>query len=275
MSRIAIVTGANQGLGFALVEGLARRLEPADTVYLTGRDAGRISDAAKRIAGTRAQVRERVLDVRDRAAIGRFAEELGGADILFSNATGRMSPDRSWAEQIDAQVEISNLSTTSILRAFHPLLRPRGRLIIVASSLGVLSKLSPHLRGRFDAPDLTLDGLDAIVLAWRDAVRDGRAADEGWPDWINIPSKVAQVAAVRVLARERREHGAPAGSLVAAVCPGLIDTEASRTWFADMSRAQTPAQAAEALLRLALEDPVDPRYEGELVRSGDVVPWRG
>lgn len=28
MSKIAVVTGANQGLGFALVEGLASQLEP-------------------------------------------------------------------------------------------------------------------------------------------------------------------------------------------------------------------------------------------------------
>ena len=26
------------------------------------------------------------------------------------------------------------------------------------------------------------------------AVLDGRAASEGWPDWISIPSKVGQVA---------------------------------------------------------------------------------
>lgn len=41
MSKIAVVTGASQGLGFALVEGLAQRLDPSDVVYLTGRDVVR------------------------------------------------------------------------------------------------------------------------------------------------------------------------------------------------------------------------------------------
>ena len=43
--KVAVVTGAAQGLGLALVEGLAARLTPADTVYLTGRDLDRRSDA--------------------------------------------------------------------------------------------------------------------------------------------------------------------------------------------------------------------------------------
>src|SRR5256885_15767473 len=37
-SRIALVTGATQGLGRALVAGLAARLRPDDHVLLTGRN---------------------------------------------------------------------------------------------------------------------------------------------------------------------------------------------------------------------------------------------
>jgi carbonyl reductase 1 len=81
------------------------------------------------------------------------------------------------------------------------------------------------------------------------------------------------VAAVRVLARERRNADARDGMLVAAVCPGLVDTEASRPWFEDMSEAQTPAHAAAALIDLAL-DPVEPRLYGELVQFGKVIRWR-
>jgi carbonyl reductase 1 len=112
------------------------------------------------------------------------------------------------------------------------------------------------------------------MLAWRDAVVDGRAADEGWPEWINIPSKVGQVAAMRVLARRRRTADRTDGTLVAAICPGLVATEASRPWFADMSAAQTPAEAAVAPLRIALDRAADPRLYGELVQFGNVIPWR-
>jgi carbonyl reductase 1 len=78
---------------------------------------------------------------------------------------------------------------------------------------------------------------------------------------------------VRAVARERRAADLAAGRIVAALCPGLIDTDASRPWFADMSQAQTPEQAAVAVLDLALAPAPDPATYGELVQFGKVLPW--
>ena len=58
-----------------------------------------------------------------------------------------------------------------------------------------------------------------------------------------------------------------------ALCPGLIDTDASRPWFADMSRAQTPTEAASWPVELALSDTFDAAFYGELVQFGKVLPW--
>ena len=58
-----------------------------------------------------------------------------------------------------------------------------------------------------------------------------------------------------------------------ALCPGLIDTDASRPWFEDMSQAQTPAEAASWPVELALADRFDPAFYGELVQFGKVLPW--
>jgi carbonyl reductase 1 len=88
-----------------------------------------------------------------------------------------------------------------VLRAFDPILRPGGRLfVVVASAFGSLRELPEHLHARFDTETMTLDDVDATILEWRDAVVEGRA-DQGRPEWINIRSKVGQVAAMRVLAR--------------------------------------------------------------------------
>jgi carbonyl reductase 1 len=275
-SRIALVTGANQGLGRALVEGLAAHMQPQDRVLLTGRDPQRVQTAAAEVAAgpAVASVEGRVLNVRDGDAIAALAEELGYVDIVFSNATSRMSPSAEPVDEVDAVAETNNLAATRILRAFAPRLRPGGRLIIVASALGTLDKLDPQIAGRFaDAATEDLDAVDALVAEWRDAVHTGREVDEGYGRWLNIPSKVAQVAAVRALARERREADLAAGRLVMALCPGLIDTDASRPWFDDMSSAQTPAQAAAWPVKLALSPDFDPAFYGELVQFGKVLPW--
>jgi NAD(P)-dependent dehydrogenase (short-subunit alcohol dehydrogenase family) len=169
-------------------------------------------------------------------------------------------------------VATNNRGTTRLLRALVPRMGPGGRLFVVASSFGTMRSLpDARLHVLFDAPGLTLDDIDAAMAGYVDAVEAGRAEAEGWPDWINIPSKVGQVAAVRVVARDLAAAGTDV--FAAAVCPGLVDTDASRPWFDDMSEAQSPDAAAAHLVRLAL-DPVDDAWWGELVQFGRVLPWR-
>ncbi|MFF0464832.1 SDR family NAD(P)-dependent oxidoreductase [Streptomyces mexicanus] len=279
-SRVALVTGANQGLGRALVEGLAARMSPDDLVLLTGRNPQRVADAAREVGAlpdTRARVEGRVLDVTDTGAIARLAEELqgrcGGVDVVISNAVARVLPEESQAERADEYIDVSNVATHAVLRSFGPLLRPGGRLLVVASSLGTLGRLPDRLHHLFDGA--SLEQVEQAVEAWRGAIHDKTAQEAGWPLWLNVPSKVAQVAAVRALAAERRERDLATGTLVAAVCPGMIDTATSRPWFSDYSQAQSPAQAAQAVLDLVFAEEVDPALYGELVRFGQVLPWHG
>ncbi|RDI25476.1 SDR family NAD(P)-dependent oxidoreductase [Lentzea flaviverrucosa] len=271
---IALVTGATQGLGLALVEGLAQRLRPTDTVYLTGRDAEKVAAAVQHVPGNGAEVRGELLDVADPGAAAKLAAQLeerhGGVDIVFGNAVMRVGPRDDPPAFIDTYTEVNNFGTTRLLRAFAPLLNDNGRLIVVASSLGTLRQLAPVLHRRFTEPS-SLDEVDEQIAHWRDEVKDGRARAGAWPGFANIPSKIGQVAAVRVLAQERRETDLARGVLVAAVCPGMINTPTSALWW-DVSTAPTPAQAATALLDLAL-DPLEPRHYGELVRHGEVVPF--
>jgi NAD(P)-dependent dehydrogenase (short-subunit alcohol dehydrogenase family) len=154
-------------------------------------------------------------------------------------------------------------------------MRPGGRLIIVASALGTLDKLPDRTRGRFAAAaEQGLDAVASLIEEWRRSVKAGRAVEDGFGTWLNIPSKVAQVAAVRAVAMERRELDVPRGVLLTALCPGLIDTGASRPWFPDMSSAQTPEAAAAWPVQLAVADGFDPAYYGELVQFARVLPWQ-
>jgi carbonyl reductase 1 len=276
MGRVALVTGATQGLGFALVESLAARLGSEDTVYLTGRDAARIAAAQASLAPGRARIRAELLDVSREEAVAATASRLldrhGSLDIVISNAYSRVLPQDRPDQVIGSYTETNNLGTTRVLRAFAPALGDRGTLLVVASTLGTLHYLAPVLHERFDELE-TLEDVDAAVRSWREAVQDGSALIEGWPAFLNIPSKIAQVGAVRALARQRRGSDLERGILLASVCPGMIDTGASRPWF-EMSHAQTPAQATGPLIDLVLRSSLDPSLYGELIRFGQVLSWK-
>ena len=263
---VALVTGATQGLGRALVEALARELGPDDVVYATGRRR----DALEAVVGGQpSQVRSELLDVGQPESAELLAETLrqrhGGVDVVIGNAVMRISPDDDDRVVIDEYVAVNNLGTTRLMRAFAPITRPGGRLLVVASSLGTLHYLPPVLHPHFDGL-ADLDAVDAAVLAWRDQVRGGSVRATAWPTFLNIPSKIGQVAAVRALAAHHPDIQ------ITAVCPGMINTPTSGAYW-DVSTAPTPERAAGPLVDLAL-GPARPDLHGELVSDGVALPWK-
>jgi NAD(P)-dependent dehydrogenase (short-subunit alcohol dehydrogenase family) len=214
--------------------------------------------------------RGEVFDVGRPDSAARLAatirERHGGIDIVIGNAVMRVGPDDDERKYIHEYVEVNNLGTTRLMREFTPILRDGGRLVIVASSLGTLEYLAPVLHSRFDGD------VDAAIGAWRDEVASGRTRASAWPSFINIPSKIGQVAAVRALAAMRRAEDVRRGIMLMSVCPGMINTPTSGLWW-DVSDAPTPEQAAAPIVDLVL-GPDRPELYGELVRDGQVVPWR-
>ena len=87
--KVAMVAGASRGLGYAVARGLAAE---GVKVSMGSRDAGKIADAGRRIAGeTYAETLAVELDVRSRASIEawqRTIERFGGVDLLFVNTGG-------------------------------------------------------------------------------------------------------------------------------------------------------------------------------------------
>lgn len=277
MSKIAVVTGANQGLGFALAAGLCRTLPAGSIVYLAARDVQRGEDAARILCDQGLEPVPVTLDVADDASVQSLAEVLtrrhGGVDIVISNAAARMTKEVPQAAQVRNLINTNNHGTYRMIRELGPLLRDGGRFLTVASRLGSLTRLDSRLHHHFDITKHSLADIERVMDDYVALVEHGQDVAQHWPEWINIPSKIGQVAATKIYARQRQEEALRRGILINAVCPGLIDTPASRPWFADMSAARSPEDAATDVIWLATLPTSAPRPYGELVQYRQLIPW--
>jgi carbonyl reductase 1 len=281
MNRVAIVTGANRGLGLALVRALCRQWGSEGTIYLTARNPERGRQAVELLRAEKLAPTFHALDIADVASIQAFADHIrsrhGGVDLLIQNAAYSPLPGIPGAIQARTMMHTNNHGTARLLEAMRPLLRNGARVLVVASGFGTLTQLPPHLQARFDTDHMTLSQLGAVMDAYVQSVERGTAQAEGWPEWINIPSKIGQVAAMRIFARELAgDPTAPRDLLVDAVCPGWTVTDASRPYLEQMPNpeARTPDESAVDVLWLATLPPGTRAPYGELVQYRRVIPFR-
>ena len=190
-TRIALVTGANRGIGFEVCRQLATR---GFVVLLTARDAAKAKRAASKLdkSGT---VEPLVMDVSDAATIENAALEVsnryGHLDVLINNA-GINYDTWETAENADIDGTVAETIATNLMgtwrvcQAFLPLLRKgrSARIVNVSSESGSLARMGA--------------GPPAYQV-----------------------TKAALNALTRTLAGElRRSH-----ILVNAVCPGWVSTD--------------------------------------------------
>jgi NAD(P)-dependent dehydrogenase (short-subunit alcohol dehydrogenase family) len=142
--RIALVTGANRGIGFETTHQLARR---GWTVWLgsRNRERGDESRASLLELVPNADVRAVALDVTSDesvvAARDTVAQASGRIDILVNNAgiSGRfLAPDETVPADIVPVYDVDVLGPVRVTSAFLPLLRRSDdpRLVMVSSGMG-------------------------------------------------------------------------------------------------------------------------------------------
>ncbi|MFB8343906.1 SDR family oxidoreductase [Brucella cytisi] len=144
--RIALVTGANKGIGLEIARQLAR----ADIEVIIGaRDEERSQATAKRLADEGLSVRSVCLDLNDQASIAAAAKEItdlgGRLDILVNNAGifdfSDATPSKASIDAVRRVMEVNFIGTLAVTQAMLPLLRaaPSARIVNLSSSLGSLT----------------------------------------------------------------------------------------------------------------------------------------
>jgi NAD(P)-dependent dehydrogenase (short-subunit alcohol dehydrogenase family) len=146
-NRIALVTGANRGIGLEVCRQLANE---GYTVILGARDLSKGEAAARSIAAS-GRVLPRALDVTDLETIHRLRDEVGATfgrlDVLVNNAailydTWQRALDAN-LDEVRAAFETNTLGAWQMTQAFLPLLRKsqHGRIVNVSSEAGSLASM--------------------------------------------------------------------------------------------------------------------------------------
>jgi carbonyl reductase 1 len=215
---IALVTGANRGLGKETCRQLAAR---GVRVLLTARNLDDARAAAAELAKDGGAIDPHALDVEDPASIDRLALRLrelhGRIDVLVNNAGIALKGFDPHVVRKTLDVNFYGaVRTTDRFAVLEPKV-----IVMVSSGLGELSALGTELRRELGAAALSRARLFELVETFVRDVEHGTHQRRGWPSSAYRVSKIALNALVRILAREHGESG----PRVNAVCPGWVRTE--------------------------------------------------
>ncbi|MFB7655125.1 MULTISPECIES: SDR family oxidoreductase [unclassified Streptomyces] len=240
VQKIALVTGANKGIGFAAARQLGER---GITVLVGARDEVLGKQAADALAADGIDAAPLPLDVTDPASAAGAAREIerrhGRLDILVNNAgtaggfTG--TPSDATAADLREVYETNVFGVVTVTHAMLPLLRrsPAGRVVNLSSHLASLALGSD--------PHSPTAGVNMIAYQ---------------------SSKTALNAVTAAYAKELRGGAVK----VNAALPGVVATDLNHH-----RGRRTPAEGAAVVVRLALLDEDGP--SGVCLADEGPVPW--
>jgi NAD(P)-dependent dehydrogenase (short-subunit alcohol dehydrogenase family) len=129
-NKTVLITGANRGIGRALVDEALRR--GAKRVYAGTR--GALPSADERVTPL-------TLDVTSASQIQRAVDEVGTLDVLINNAGVAIYDDLSNLEVIEQHLAVNLLGSLKMTQAFLPLLKRSKGAIVNNLSLAALAPL--------------------------------------------------------------------------------------------------------------------------------------
>lgn len=239
-NRIALVTGANKGIGLKI----ARQLAQSGVFVLIGaRDFARAKAAVDDLSSQSLKAQSILIDLNDHASIAAAAETIGAEhgrlDVLVNNAAivdaADGPPTMSSPEAARRILDTNFVGTLAVTQAMLPLLRksPSARIVNLSSSLG----------------SLTLNG-DPTSLFY--AAR--------------LIGYNASKAAVNMLTVQLAEELRDTSIVVNSVSPGFVKTD-----LTGHNGYMTPEEGAKLPVEYALlgEDAVSGRF----VEPSGETPW--
>jgi NAD(P)-dependent dehydrogenase (short-subunit alcohol dehydrogenase family) len=234
--RVALVTGANRGLGFETCRRLA---QCGFRVILTSRDSQQGVEATSVLCAEGLDITHHLLDVTKLEHVARIHDfvvsEYGRLDVLVNNAGVLLDPDEANIldvpiESIGRTLDVNFYGPLHMIRAFIPVMKANnyGRVVNVSSIGGSLSMMFTN-RGKIAAYRISKAALNAVTRLTAGVVKD-----------LDIK--------------------------VNSMCPGTI-----RTRMGSLKAPQSPAQGAETIIWLATLPPSGP--SGKFFKDRKPLDW--
>mmetsp|Transcript_13848 Transcript_13848/g.18495 ORF Transcript_13848/g.18495 Transcript_13848/m.18495 type:complete len:253 (+) Transcript_13848:18-776(+) len=233
---IAVVTGANKGIGYHIAEQL---LPSVTLLILACRDLGRGAAAAKMMMTTKSEYADKLrvmqLDISDSTSIDTFVASVGEIDVLVNNAgiAYKNADPTPFKEQCLPTLKTNFWGTIELTEKLKP-----KKVVNVASRAGKLSQLSPERQKQFSSDLKSKDQLFQLVREFESDVAEGNHAQNGWGNSNYGFSKLGLIAYTKLLSRDIQAN---------CCCPGYCDTD-----MTSHKGPRSPAQGARNAVMLAL-----------------------
>ena len=186
--KIALVTGANRGIGLEICRQLARQTYQ---VILTSRSKEKGQAAAQQLKQEDLSVDTYPLDVTDPASVARLkeyvTEKYGRLDVLVNNA-GVYLDESERITEIEPSTLHQSMDTNVygpfyLMQAFIPLMQQHGygRIVNLSSGYGGLDALDSPTVGAYKLSKVALNALTRLMASAVDGnTIKVNTADPGW-----------------------------------------------------------------------------------------------
>jgi carbonyl reductase 1 len=225
---VAIVTGANKGIGKAIAQILASN---GLTTIVAARDEGRGTQAVadlKKDTGSSA-IHFEQLEISDPASVEKFANTVKAKydkiAILVNNAGFAYKGNAFGAKEARHTLDINFVGTADVCEKVLPLLADGGRIVNVCSMAGKRRIIKgPKLLERFQSAS-SLDDVKTLADEFVAAI-ESSSGSQGlgeWPGSMYGVSKLCEATYTKILAEKAKRRSVD----VNACCPGYVNTDMS------------------------------------------------
>ncbi|XP_072964164.1 uncharacterized protein [Typha angustifolia] len=244
---VAVVTGANRGIGFEIARQLAAH---GLCVVLTSRDAYRGQEAADALRVEGLDVESHQLDVTDALSVENFGKWVvrtyGGIDVLVNNAGVNFNTGSDNSVEFAEDVVATNyFGTKRMIETMIPMMKPSpfgARILNVSSRLGRANGRRNRvgdatLREQLLREDcLSEELIDGMVTKFLEQVKQGSWSSSGWPQMFTdySISKLAVNAYTQLMARRLSDRSEGQKIYINCFCPGWVKT-AMTGWAGNIS----------------------------------------